>query len=84
MYGAWGVLVWLTVTSSGERQGLRGVGASLGLMAVLFSPLRMVIWNGVSYGGQLQCGLLGALLVIALRQAWPALPVERAESARST
>ena len=77
MYGAWGVLVWLAVMSAGAGREVRGLRVSLGLMAVLFSPLRLVTWNGVGYGGQLQCAVLVALLVLALRQPWPALPVER-------
>lgn len=76
MYGAWGVLVWLAVTGAANGREVPGLRAALGVMAVLFSPLRLVTWNGVGYGGQLQCGLLLGLLVIALWQPWPALPCE--------
>ena len=81
MYGAWGVLVWLAVRSAAESREVAGLRAALGLLAVLFSPLRLVMWHGVSYGGQLQCVLLVALLGIALRQPWPALPVECSDAA---
>ncbi len=79
LYGAWGVLVWLATTTKPAQRPPPGLTLALGLMAVLFSPARLLLINGVDYAGQLKCAVLLALLVVALRRPWPPLdPIEAA------
>jgi len=66
LYGAWGVLVWVALHAARAGERVRALGASFALLALVMTPGNFAAWHGFSYNGQVKCGLLLVLLVLAM------------------
>lgn len=67
LYLSWSLLIVLCLRLARERRRLPGMMAVFVCFAILMSPQTELIHAGQSYGGQIKCFVLIALMALALR-----------------
>lgn len=67
LYVPWALLVLFAVRAESARRNVAGLTAAFVCFAILFVPETEFIFHAATFGGQIKCCVLIALLVIALR-----------------
>jgi hypothetical protein len=67
LYLSWGLLIVLCLREARKGRRIPGMMAVFFCFAILMSPETEIIAAGQSYGGQMKCAVLLALVVLALR-----------------
>jgi hypothetical protein len=67
LYLSWGLLIVLCLREARKGRHIPGMMAVFFCFAILMSPETEIIAAGQSYGGQMKCAVLLALVVLALR-----------------